>query len=168
MNTFRLAITMLVAVMVTGCATAGGRPPPGAPVSVAKPEPVAAPSPVPAPAPEAAPAPAPAPAPTSGVGYLVASAERQMASGQFEQAAASIERALRIEPRNARLWHQLAQVRFDQGQWSLAVQFAGKSNQLVGTDRGLRTANYGLLADAYGRLGQWQKAEEMRRLAGKP
>lgn len=168
MNTFRLALTMLVAVMVTGCATAGGRPPAKAPVSVAKPEPVPAPTPAPAPSPEVAPAPAPAPAPSSGVGYLVASAERQSATGQYEQAAASLERALRIEPRNAHLWHRLARVRFDQGRWSLAVQFAGKSNQLAGTDRALRSANYQLLADSYTALGQWQKAEEARRMAGTP
>jgi hypothetical protein len=154
------------AIWLAGCATAGGRLPRDAPVSVARPEPV--PAPPPAAAPEPIPAPSPAPAPTAGVGFLVASAERQIASGQHEQAAASLERALRIEPRNARLWNRLAAVRFEQGQWSAAVQFASKSNQLAGPDGALRAANYRLMADSYERLGQWQKAGEARRMADKP
>jgi tetratricopeptide (TPR) repeat protein len=163
-NAKRCAV-LVATVLLAGCASSGARPPSQAPVAVAIPEP--APVPAPAPAPEAAPAPA-APPSSAGVGYLVAAAERQVGSGQYEQAAASLERALRLEPKNARLWHRLARVRFDQGQWSQSVQFAQKSNQLSGTDRALRTANFQLLAESYNRLGQWQKAEEARRMAGRP
>ena len=49
-------------------------------------------------------------------------------------AAASIERALRIEPRNPRLWQELARVRLKQGQYAQAENVAARSNSWAGDD----------------------------------
>ena len=51
-------------------------------------------------------------------------------AGQREAAGASLERALRIEPRNPWLWLELAQLRLAQGQYAQAITLARKSNQL--------------------------------------
>ena len=74
--------------------------------------------PAPAPAPEAQQLPAPPPervtpprAETTAVAGLMESARADTAAGRLPNAAATLERALRIEPRNARLWHDLAQDR---------------------------------------------------------
>ena len=77
-----------------------------------------APGPAPAPAPEPVPEPAAKPAAPSenvAVAGLVQSARADAAAGRLANAAATLERALRIEPRNPRLWQELARVRLQQG-----------------------------------------------------
>ena len=69
-------------------------------------------------------------------------------TGDTDAAAASLERALRIEPRNARLWQRLARVRLEQGEAAQAEQLALKSNALARTDRQLRAENWRIVAQA--------------------
>jgi Tfp pilus assembly protein PilF len=106
-------------------------------------------------APEPEPAPEPAPPPpvsskpeTIAVAGLMESARADVAAGRLATAAASLERALRIEPRNPRLWHDLAQVRLRQGQYAQAVSLAQRSNAWVGSDGALREANDRLIEQA--------------------
>lgn len=79
---------------------------------------------------------------------LLDRADQQYAARDMDAAAGSLERALRIEPRNPRLWHRLATVRLDQGQLDQAIQLAAKSNSLAGYDRGLQMRNWRLIASA--------------------
>lgn len=76
---------------------------------------------------------------------LLAKADTQEQAQQWERAAAYLERALRIEPRNGYLWHRLARVRMHQGQHSLSKNLIQKSNALAGDDRGLKLENDRLL-----------------------
>lgn len=69
---------------------------------------------------------------------------------QFDQAAVKLERALRIEPGNAKLWHELARVHLDQGNFDQAIQFANKSNALTWDDD-LKTSNRRLVNAAQSR-----------------
>ena len=48
---------------------------------------------------------------------LLDDADNLANAGKSDQAADTIERALRIEPRNAFLWHRLALIRIQQQQW---------------------------------------------------
>jgi Tfp pilus assembly protein PilF len=103
------------------------------------------------PAPVSEPAPAPAPATPTGsaaVASLVASARADAAAGRLVQAAASLERALRIEPRNPHLWQELARVRMKQGDYAQAESVAARSNSWAGTDSRLRSENWRLIAQA--------------------
>jgi len=59
---------------------------------------------------------------SSVVRTLVASADDQRRIGNWPGAAVSLERALRIEPRNGRLWSLLAHIHFDQREWNKAIQ----------------------------------------------
>ena len=79
---------------------------------------------------------------------LLAKVDIQEAAQNWERAAALLERALRIEPRNAQLWHRLAQVRLQQGQYHLAESLAQKSNALARDDVQLREKNIRLLKQA--------------------
>ncbi len=81
---------------------------------------------------------------------LLAQADQLEAKGELEASAAALERALRIEPRNARLWHRLAAVRLAQGQNKQAASFAAKSNSLAGKDSELITRNNQLIREARG------------------
>lgn len=76
---------------------------------------------------------------------LLAKADTQEQARQWERAAAYLERALRIEPRNGYLWHRLARVRLQQGQHSLAESLVQKSNALAGDDQDLKEKNNRLM-----------------------
>jgi len=79
---------------------------------------------------------------------LVEKAEAQRAAGDLAGAAASLERALRIERRNAHLWNRLAQVRLDQGDYAQAGSLAAKSDALAGDAPGLRRDNARIISAA--------------------
>jgi len=85
---------------------------------------------------------------SEAVSDLVQTAVRQKEVGNMVGAAATMERALRIEPRNAHLWNQLAGVRLAQRQYSQAEDLASKSNALAAADRDLRRDNWLLIAKA--------------------
>ncbi|WP_455375813.1 tetratricopeptide repeat protein, partial [Kaarinaea lacus] len=72
---------------------------------------------------------------------LLDQASKQAQSGSPERAAATLERALRIEPKNARLWHRLAIIRYQQGKYSLAESLAAKSSTLAQGDWSLKKRN---------------------------
>ncbi|OGA68383.1 MAG: hypothetical protein A3G81_22035 [Betaproteobacteria bacterium RIFCSPLOWO2_12_FULL_65_14] len=127
----RYAIALVV--VLAGCATA--------------PEPAKAPEPVPAPAPTPAPPPA-ARSENIAVAGLMETARADVAAGRLANAAASLERALRIEPRNPRLWNELAQVRLRQGQYAQAESLAARSNSWAGNDSALRADNARIIAEA--------------------
>jgi len=95
----------------------------------------------------------PKPVASAAVSGLVETAERQKRSGDMTGAAATMERALRIEPRNAHLWNQLAEVRLEQGQFAQAEDLASKSNALAAADRDLRRNNWLLIAKARRSVG---------------
>ena len=111
----------------------------------------AAPSPAPVeqPKPEPTPPPVrPATRETTAVASLMDSARQEAASGRLVNAAATLERALRIEPRNPRLWSELARVRLQQGEWAQAEQTALRSNSFAGNDSGLRADNARIIEQA--------------------
>ena len=107
------------------------------------------------PAPESTPAPVPVPPPTpaprpenAAVASLMDAARADASAGRLANAAASLERALRIEPRNPRLWQELARVRFQQGDYVQAENVAARSNSWAGSDSALRAENWRLIAQA--------------------
>jgi len=86
-------------------------------------------------------------------------------AGQREAAGASLERALRIEPRNAWLWHELAQLRLAQGQYGQAISLAQKSSSFAGRERRLRALNWRVIGDARIAQGNPSGAEQAFKLA---
>ena len=119
---------LALAVLIAGCAT------------VQEPAPVSDSAP-------ATPAP-PARTESVAVAGLMDSARADLATGRLANAAASLERALRIEPRNPRLWQELARVRLKQGDYAQAEGVAARSNSWAGADNALRAENWRLIAQA--------------------
>ncbi|HAJ93232.1 MAG TPA: hypothetical protein DCO71_11575 [Gammaproteobacteria bacterium] len=79
---------------------------------------------------------------------LLDHAEQQANAGELESAAASLERAIRIDPRNPVLWYHLATVRLSQGESVQAEQLAAKSNSLAAGNRTQQAKNWRLIAQA--------------------
>lgn len=94
---------------------------------------------------------------------LIETASRQYENGQLEQAAATLERALQIQPNNPATLHYLGVLRLQQGQYEQAETLAARSNLRVGRNVALRNRNFQLIqaaqqAQAAARAGQMQEA----------
>lgn len=107
----------------------------------------------------------PGQASSSTVESLVQMADGQERAGNLNGAAATLERALRIQPRNAVLWHRLANIRFTQNQYGRASSLATKSNSLAAGNAGLVRNNWLLIAKSKRAEGDVQGAQEAERRA---
>lgn len=132
MKRLRTSLLMSVGLILAGCASLAG-PGPTEPVADRGKE-----TPAKAPVAEQLPT-VKATERSPAVDALLAQARAQRATGSYEQAAVSVERALRIDARSAALWLELAQIRFDQGEFEAAQQFAEKARRLAGVDETLAT-----------------------------
>jgi len=103
--------------------------------------------PLPNVSPEINPAPSASPL-GSAVVALLDQAEDYHRAGAIDNEAATIERALRIAPKNAHLWSRLAAVRLAQDRPEQAEQLALKSNALAPEDSLLQARNWHLVAQA--------------------
>ena len=81
-------------------------------------------------------------------------------AGNREAAGASLERALRIEPRNAWLWLELAQVRLAQGQYAQAITLSRKSISFSGHEHRLLALNWQVIGNARVAQGDSAGAEQ--------
>ena len=130
--------------------------------------------------PEEAPAPPPPPPPppvfvplesfgtlSPVVGSLVVAANKNSDSGNIDSATTTIERAIRIEPRNAVLYYKLALLRLKQRKPKLAEDLAKKSAQLAGKDVSLKKHSWLLVAEAREKQNDTEGAKEAREKADK-
>jgi len=85
---------------------------------------------------------------TPAVASLIDNARLDSQAGRYSNAAASLERALRMEPRNPRLWQELSRVRLSQRDFAQAESCAQRSNSWAGSDNALRYQNWQLIAQA--------------------
>ncbi len=96
---------------------------------------------------------------------LVDQARGDAASGREVNAAAGLERALRIEPRNPQLWQELAKLRLAQGRYGETENLARKSNSFAGEDRRIQAGNWRLIGEARVARGEEAGAREAFRRA---
>jgi predicted Zn-dependent protease len=119
-------------------------------------------------APESVPAPEPAARTESvAIASLMDGARVDADAGRLSQAAASLERALRIEPRNPRVWQELARVRLAQGDYMQVEGLAARSNTWARDDPALRAENWRLIARAREARGDQQGAMVAREAAAR-
>lgn len=79
---------------------------------------------------------------------LVEQARADATQSKLQSAAGTIERALRIEPRNPWLWQELARLHLMLGDHAQAENFAARSNTWAAGDRALGAANWRLIGAA--------------------
>lgn len=104
---------------------------------------------------------------------LIAKAEEHVRAEDFQQAAASLERALHIEPKNPVIYSQLAGVMLAQELPNEAENLARKSNSLAGNWPSLQAKNWMTIARAMRARGESasadaaeMRARELQKLAG--
>jgi len=108
-------------------------------------------------------APAPPRAQPAAVVALLDHAEQQANSGDLPAAALTLERAIRIDPRNPILWHHLATVRLAEGNSQQAEEMAKKSNALASGNYALQVRNWELIAQARRARGDMAGAQSAER-----
>lgn len=178
--TLKLSLACLGMIMLAGCSLAPIRAPvenralaplpqsgadtPTAAVSTEESAVVVTPYPAAGGATAATPLPQPEPSqsfesspPSTAVIALLDTASQQARAGRHDTAAATLERALRLEPRNPELWTRLAEVRLQQGDYEQAASLAAKSNNLAGNNTALINRNQDIIEQARKRKGAVKK-----------
>jgi len=151
----RIAILVMLVILAACRSLVSPQRPPNAPAGSAVPE---TPSPA---APSQPPAP---PAPTrqfhlgSAATALVTQAHARAAAGDYPAAAATLERALRIEPENPLTWIELARVQLASGNAAQALNMAHKALGLAAGDPSAQSAAWRLIADSLRGLGRNEEA----------
>jgi tetratricopeptide (TPR) repeat protein len=107
-------------------------------------------------------------APNATTLALASAAETDRRQGNLEQAAARLERAIRIDPTNAQLWHHLALIRLDQKNHQQAEELAQRSNALVVGRSPLLAENWRVIAKARRAQGNEQGARDAERRQAQP
>lgn len=102
----------------------------------------------------------------SPVVALIDKAQTAQDAGRFEDAAASLERAVRIDPYDPVAWQMLARVRLAQGDGSQAEAMAAKSSSLAYGDDDLQRENWRIIAQARRMRGDEQGARDAEQQAG--
>ena len=139
---------VVVVLAVQGCSTTASTSAPRPVIEKGSPAPVTMEKP-------AAVAPAQEPVREPAVGRqppavvaLLEHAEQQANDGDLESSAASLERAIRINPGSAVLWYHLATLRLAQGKALQAEQLAVKSNSLAPGNMVQQSRNWTLIAES--------------------
>jgi len=103
---------------------------------------------------------------------LIKKARVAAKAGNLSQARADIERAIRIEPRNASLWHYLGKLSLLQKKYKDSINFARKSNQLLSAATSsaskkneLARDNWRMVAHAKYQLGDIDGAKQAQKKA---
>lgn len=96
---------------------------------------------------------------------LLTSARQQEGSGDLNSASASLERALRIAPREPQVLYRLAQVRLDQGDAGQAEQLARRGLSYASGRPTLQAGLWELVAQARERQGDASGAADARQRA---
>ena len=83
-----------------------------------------------------------------GAGAMLQKAEEYARLRRFDLAITTLERALRMEPRNAWIWNRLAATHLEARNRQQAAHLATKSNALVSEDHPLRALNNQIISKA--------------------
>ena len=102
---------------------------------------------------------------STAVASLRKTAVSQRSAGQLVDAQATLERALRIEPENARLWHQLAAVHMDLGEYQQAENMALRATRYASGNRSMQHSLWTLIAKARNAAGDSEGARAARERA---
>jgi predicted Zn-dependent protease len=97
---------------------------------------------------------------------LVTQAHAQLGGGDTAQAAATLERALRIEPENPLVWIELGRVRLAESNPAQADAMARKALALASGDAAAQSSAWRLIADSQRARGNNSAAADADRRAG--
>jgi len=104
----------------------------------------------------------------SGARSLLVAATQAARAGQWEQAQAALERAIKLEPGSAQLWRKLAMAHLHAGDVERARELALRARVLAGPDRAETAAVWRVIADIETARGDSAAATAARAAAAAP
>ncbi|MGE0582237.1 MAG: tetratricopeptide repeat protein [Steroidobacteraceae bacterium] len=164
-----LLLPLVLALVLSGCATPPYSPAPGPAPSTGGERPVpgqpGAGAELPVPIPVPTPAPVPPPPPKSyrlgtATNALVTQARGATARGDFDAAAATLERALRIEPDNPLVWIEMGRTRLAGGDARQAENMGRRALALAAGAPREQSGAWRLIADALRARGRNVEAQD--------
>lgn len=102
---------------------------------------------------------------TGAVQSLLDEANNAVKANQLEKAATALNRAVRLEPSNASIWYDLAQIRLHQGKFDQSEQLAKKSIDFAKGNQNLVNKNWRVISSARKARGDSAGADEAMRNA---
>lgn len=100
---------------------------------------------------------------TGAVQSLLDEANSAVKAGQLEKAATALNRAVRLEPNNASIWYDLAQIRLHQGKYEQSEQLAKKSIDFAKGNQDLMNKNWRVISSARKARGDSAGSDEAMR-----
>ncbi len=102
----------------------------------------------------------PAETTSAAVLALIKKARADAMAGNLDKAMLRLERAVRIEPANATVWHYMAKLFLQQENYKQAAGYAAKSSSLARGNRSLVIDNWRIIAHARYRQGNIKAARK--------
>jgi len=96
---------------------------------------------------------------SSAVLALIKKARVNAMNGELDKAMLRLERAVRIEPSNATVWHYMAKLFLQQENYQQAAGYAAKSINLAAENKPLIIDNWRVIAHSRYRLGNIKGAQ---------
>lgn len=96
------------------------------------------------------------------VSQLLNAADEHLRQGEPRLAESDLQRALRVDSRNAYIWHFFAQAKLAQEQWSQALEMAKRSSVLASGDASLKEQNRQIQIAALEAQGRFEQADNLR------
>ncbi len=102
------------------------------------------------------------PADTTSIAVLalIKKARTDAMAGKMDKAMLRLERAVRIEPANAAVWHYMAKLFLQQENYKQAAGYAAKSSSLARSNKTLIIDNWRIIAHARYRQGDLKAARK--------
>lgn len=169
----RAGLMVAAALALVACQTPVPRspPPPSREPAPQVPPPATSPQPAPQTTPDAPGSARPARPPSRSfrlgpaTSALVAQGRAQSKAGQHAAAAATVERAVRIEPANPLVWLELAKVRQAEGRHDQGQSLAEKALSMAAGDASVQASAWRLIAATQRARGRMLQARESERRA---
>ena len=139
-----LALWLLCALIFQGCAAYPPRQPVYYPPPTPQPQQETNKKPIPHAEPNIQ---TPKPVNAIAVNFSRQAAEKTR-QGRPDLAASTLERGLRVAPKDAMLWSQLAEVKLQQQLYQQARSLAAKSNSLAGTNTAIIQKNHWIIEES--------------------
>ena len=91
---------------------------------------------------------------------LIQQADLAIANNDWVNAISTLERALRINPKQAETWSRLSVANFGKQQYQQAIQMARRSNSHILNNNELKAYNWLMMARAYEQLGDMEQSRQ--------
>jgi hypothetical protein len=90
---------------------------------------------------------------------LLDNARKHATNKEYDKAAADLDRAIRLEPKNAGIWRDLALMRLYQGKYKQAEDTAAKAKSLAGNDEFVRARSQEVISAAQAKAATETQAD---------